>query len=117
MSRNIQPLETPNFIKDLRNDKIRLGYIEDSPSPPPLPDEITALKREIEYLKLKKQLEELQSETVEPTANTKLIKECVDALVALGEKRSAARSKTNKYFANNPETKTVDEFISGVFRA
>jgi len=38
-------------------------------------------------------------------------------LVSLGEKRSAARSKTNKYFADNPETKTVDEFISGVFKA
>jgi len=115
LSNNTQPLRTPEFIKDLKNDKIKIGYIETNS--PPTPDKITSLKKEIEYLKLKKQLEELKAETAEPTVKTKLINDCVDSLVSLGEKRSAARSKTNKYFADNPETKTVDEFISGVFKA
>lgn len=45
-----------------------------------------------------------------------LIKDCVDTLVGLGEKRSVARATVNKYFTNNPNTRSVDEFISGVFK-
>jgi hypothetical protein len=114
MNNNIQPFGTPEFIKDLKEDKIKIGYIESAP--PPLPDEITQMKREIEYLKLKKQLDELKAETTEPAVDTKLINDCIEALVALGDKKSVARSKANRYFVNNPETKTVDEFISGVFK-
>lgn len=56
-----------------------------------------------------------------PLPNTKkadnpLIKDCVDTLVGLGEKRSVARATVNKYFTSNPNTESVEEFISGVFQ-
>ena len=44
-----------------------------------------------------------------------LIQECISALVGLGEKKSVARSMTNKYFLNNPNTKTVEQFIGEVY--
>tara|TARA_Y100000004_G_scaffold143319_1_gene163039 strand:+ start:170 stop:523 length:354 start_codon:yes stop_codon:yes gene_type:complete len=51
-----------------------------------------------------------------PKTNQSLIQDCIDILIALGEKKSIARATVNKYFANNPKTKTVDEFIKGVFQ-
>ena len=47
--------------------------------------------------------------------NSELIQECIAALVSLGEKKSVAKSTTNNYFTNNPNTKSVEEFIAGVY--
>ena len=51
-----------------------------------------------------------------PKIDNPLIKDCIETLVGLGEKKSIARATVNKYFLNNPKTKTVDEFIAGVFK-
>ena len=91
----------------------------------PTPDEIDDIEEEkrniqrlrnkVARLKLEKELSKLQ-EPQEPTVSNHLISDCIDALVTLGEKKSQARAKVNKYFLNNPNTKTVDQFISGVFQ-
>ena len=46
----------------------------------------------------------------------KLLEECVGCLVSLGEKKTAARKIVKDFFIKNPNTKTVDEFINGVFK-
>ena len=45
-----------------------------------------------------------------------LLEECVGCLVSLGEKKTAARKIVKDFFIKNPNTKTVDEFINGVFK-
>jgi hypothetical protein len=81
-----------------------------------------------ELKQLRKQLAELKARQVhasnsknkpkpkpKPKENT-LIQDCISALEGLGEKKSVARATVNKYFTSNPDTKSVDEFIAGVFK-
>jgi len=78
--------------------------------------DIQRLKNKVERMKLEQQLAKLQGVKEEPAKANPLIAECIDALVALGEKKSVARAKVNKFFVDNPNTKSVDEFITGVFK-
>lgn len=121
-SRNIQPIELPEFIKDLKNDKIKLGYIDTVKIIDTHEEELKSLRKQVEVLKLKKQLNDLQNQTTQqqntPVIQTinPLVNDCVDALVALGEKKSSAKKLTETYFAKNPNVKTIEEFIQGVFK-
>ena len=45
----------------------------------------------------------------------KMIDECVSCLVSLGEKKSNAKKIVKDFFVKNPNVKTVDEFVTGVF--
>lgn len=89
------------------------------------------LRNELERMKLEKQLRELRDEISqpkkkprnEPVVETKtspkenpLFNECVNTLVALGEKKSSAINIVKAYFENNPNTTTVNDFILGVFK-
>ena len=122
-----RPLEMPEVIKDLMNDKIEIGYIDEVQPVGVQPvhaqlldeDELSILKRQVEVLKLKKQLEDLKGECSSPkTDSTKrLMKDCIDALVAIGEKRSDAKVKAKNVFDRCPDIKTVDEFIKEAFRS
>ena len=121
----------PDSVKQLKiPDKFEIGYIEDNN---PLAetsqlvqeyDELKDLERQVKIKKLKKQLKEMdepKTKTRPKKAETKqqvnpLITECVQTLVGMGEKQSVARSTVNKYFVNNPNTKSVEDFISGVFK-
>ena len=121
----------PDSVKPLKiPDKFEIGYIEDNN---PLAetsqlvqeyDELKDLERQVKIKKLKKQLKEMdepKTKTRPKKVETKqqvnpLITECVQALVGMGEKQSVARSTVNKYFVNNPNTKSVEDFISGVFK-
>ena len=113
------------------SDKFDLGYVrKDEPSQTFKgiieEDELETLKKEVEIAKLRKQLVELKARQVHaPNSKNKpkdqvdvnpIIKDCIDALVSMGEKKSVARATVNKYFASNPNTKTVEEFITGVFK-
>jgi len=82
-------------------------------------ENLQRLRNKIERMKLEKQMAELTAapQPKEKQVDNGLIQECIEAMVALGEKKSQARATVNKYFASNPNTKTVDEFISGVFNA
>ena len=121
---SVEPFKIP--------DKFELGYIEDNN---PLSetcqlaeeyeyDELKDLERQVKIKKLKQQLKEMdepKTKTTPKKVETKqqvnpLITECVQALVAMGEKQSVARATVNKYFVNNPNTKSVEDFISGVFK-
>ncbi len=42
--------------------------------------------------------------------------ECVGCLTGLGEKKTNAKKIVKDFFRNNPDVKTVDEFINGVFK-
>lgn len=81
--------------------------------------EIQRLRNKYARIKVEQQIADLENKKRNDTAGTQtnpLIAECVNALVGLGENESKARAKVNKYFANNPNTKTIDEFIAGVFQ-
>ena len=122
-----RPLEMPAIIKDLMDDKIELGYIDEVQPSSVQPvyaqlldeDELSILKRQVEVLKLKKQLEDLKGECSSPKTDSmkRLMKDCIDALVAVGEKRPKAKVKANNIFDRCPDIKTVDEFIKEVFRS
>lgn len=83
--------------------------------------EIQRLKNKYARMKVEQQIADLQNKPakkkggISGTQTNPLIAECVEALVSLGEKKSTARSKVNKYFMSNPNTNTVEEFISGAF--
>lgn len=125
LSRTVKPLELPEIIKDIKNDKIKLGYIETVKVVDKNDEELRRLRKEVELLKLKKQLNDLHNqpvktekvEKVQPIipVNT-IFNDCVDALIALGEKKSSAKKIAESYFINNPNVKTVDDFIRGVFK-
>ena len=117
-----EPLKMPGMLQDLKDDKIPLGYIDDV-APPPLPqvneDELYQLKKQVEILKLKKQLAELRDECSSPETGTakRLMQDCIKALVSLGEKKASATSKAKHIFHQYPDLKTVDEFINKVFQS
>jgi len=103
------------------SDNFDLGYINEpklkpieSPSPTPevkntfQHNEVEDLKRKIEILKLKKELEELQK----PSFDSALFNDCVDALVALGSPARKAKAEVQNTFEKNPNTQTVQEFIT-----
>jgi len=71
-------------------------------------DEVKDLKRQIEILKLKKQLEELQK----PSFDKALFDDCVDVLVGLGSPARKAKSEAQNTFEKNPNIQTVQEFIT-----
>lgn len=84
--------------------------------------EIQKLRNKYARMKVEQQIKDLKNKPTKKrkdTAGTQtnpLISECFNALVSLGENKSTARTIVNKYFANNPKTKTVDQFIVGVFQ-
>lgn len=79
-------------------------------------DDLQRLKNKIARMKLQKQLDELEKPKEEKAQINPLIKDCIDALVAMGEKKSVARATVNKYFANNPNTSSIEDFLAGVFK-
>ena len=105
---------------------------------PPTPDKVAIdqeklriqqLKNQIARMKLERELEQLKQYrqqppevpkskpiTVENHECDKLFEECVSALVVLGYKNNEARKMAGSFFQANPDVKTVDQFISGVFK-
>ena len=83
-------------------------------------EELQRMRNKVARMKLQKQMNQLQqSSQAKPKAKTQvnpLVTDCIDAMVAMGEKKSAARATVNKYFANNPNTNSVEDFLSGVFK-
>ena len=78
--------------------------------------ELQALKAEIAQLKKQKQQPKPKPKPKAKEEDTGLINDCIATLVGLGEKKSVARATVNKYFVSHPDTKSIDEFISGVFQ-
>lgn len=91
-------------------DRFDIGYIDD------LPPVIVKQKAKTYTHKPKKPSKQAKKTVETRPLNDELIKDCISALVNLGEKRSSARAAVNKHFINYPETQTVDEFIAGVFK-
>ena len=77
-------------------------------------DELSDLKRQLEIKKLRQQLTEYDEPT-KTAMNDSLAQDCILALVSLGEKKSVARSKVHKVLQQNPNIKSVSEFISKGF--
>lgn len=84
--------------------------------------EIQKLRNKYARMKVEQQIEDLKNKPNKRPTNTAgtqtnpLITDCIDAMVAMGEKKSAARATVNKYFTSNPNTNSVEDFISGVFK-
>ena len=113
------PLQTPEIIKELKEDNVRMGYINDEIVQAQVVDEVATLKEQIQLLKLQKELKQLQkdaqTEADSVSWDEKLYNECVQILVSLGEKKSEARRKTSKIFTDNPNI-TSEEFLSKVYQ-
>ena len=120
-SDSVEPLKVP--------DKFELGYIEDRNPPTKVSareeyDELKDLQRQVKIKKLKQELKNLDKpkpqskpKTIEPKKQANpIIVDCVEALTNMGEKKSVARATVNKYFVNNPNTNTVEDFLEGVFK-
>lgn len=117
------------------NDHFDLGYITEEEAvvetqPKPVDttkEQLQQVKLQQEIIKLKKaqlELKQMQEKPVKnkpvkqkavKPANT-LVQDCISALVNMGEHRSSARRIVNKFLAENPQTKTVEQFIVGVFK-
>lgn len=97
-----------------------IGFRE--PAPPPVranhDAELQALRAEIQQLKQQKQQprQRPQQQQKPKKVENPIIQDCVNALEGLGEKRSVARATVSKYFVNNPNTNSVEDFLSGVFK-
>ena len=117
---NAKPLQTPDILKDLANDRIQLGYIDDNVNSQVNValsedgDEIAAMKKQIQLLKLKKELKSLQEES---SVDNVFFEECVDAMIALGEKKTEAKKKTKQILAKDPKINTVDSFIQQAYKS
>lgn len=116
---NAKPLKTPDILTDLANDRIQIGYIDDNISNEVNivvsdEDEITTMKRQIELLKLKKELKSLQQED---SIDDSFFKECVNAMIALGEKNTEAKKRAREILIKNPKINTVDSFIQQVYKS
>ena len=115
------PSKIPAWLSDLLDGKIQLGYIDDAEEQVDIQveaatkDTVTHLREQVEILKLKKQLKELKEETAKPTVDSKLLKECADVLVSLGEKRADAKRKAKEFLQDNPNA-SVNDFISKVYQ-
>ena len=113
------PLQTPEIIKELKEDNVRMGYINDEIVQAQVVDEVATLKEQIQLLKLQKELKQLQkdaqTEADSVSWDEKLYNECVQILVSLGEKKSEARRKTSKIFTDNPNI-TSEEFLNKVYQ-
>lgn len=116
-------------IKPL-SDKFELGYIEDiqpqwtaSAEIKEPYNELEELKREVEIAKLKKQLQELNNPKPIKT-KPKVVKsevkktqpdifdDCISALVSLGTPARKAKADVQNVFDQNPNIKTVQQFIT-----
>lgn len=117
----IEPLKIP--------DKIDLGYIRDNQTIKTVSVktvdteklEIQKMRNKLEKMRLEDQMRTLQkkkadSKKKKTCEQNPLMKDCVQALVAMGEKQKDAINKVNSYFKNYPDTKTVNDFILGVFK-
>lgn len=112
-------------IKPL-SDKFELGYIEDSPiqyvTVQEPYNELKELEKAVKIAKLKKQLKELHEPT--PTKapvkqvvqkedkDNLLFTDCKDALVGLGVPARKAKADVQNVFDQNPNIKTVQQFIT-----
>ena len=120
----------PDKVEPLKfSDKFELGYIEDKNPQTQTSlqeveyDELEDLQRQVKIRKLKQQLKEMDSpkpqrvrKKPEHKETNSIVIDCIDAMIAMGEKKSVARATVNKYFVNNPNTKSVEDFLAGVFK-
>lgn len=114
----IEPLKIP--------DKVDIGYIGSRPIIHSVgydaeKEELRQLKYKLEKMRIQDQLKNLQRKNTERRRQKQceqnpLMKECVEVMVSMGEKKQDAINKVNKYFKNYPDTKNVNDFILGVFK-
>ena len=86
----------PRWAEELREGRLNIGYIEESPQ------ENVVVHAVIEAKPL--------------NAKDKSFREqCIAALHNLGVKRSQSKKTVEEFCNNNPDVKTMDEFIEKVF--
>lgn len=99
------------------SDQIDIGYVRHSED---LGDiELKKLKREVQTLKLRKDLEKLQKDFVvkeqESSIDPKLVRECESALVTLGFKKKEAKQEALNFLKNKP-VDSVEQFVVEYFK-
>ena len=88
-----------SILDELKEGKINIGYVEESETP------IVYQTVVVEEQKPKK-----------PAHSKELIEECTSTLVGLGVRRSVAKKDVINFLNDNPEVKTVEGFVKGVFK-
>ena len=74
-------------------------------------DELKVLERRVKIAKLKMQLEELEGSKTKSIDET-LLKDCIDVVIGLGTSKRKAKAEVEIIFENNPEIKSVQQFIT-----
>jgi len=55
-------------------------------------------------------------EPVKPTVDDALMRDCCSALVSLGTSRTESKRAAKEFLLSNPDIKTVEQFIEGIFK-
>ena len=105
-SKNVKPLTF--------SDKFDIGYIDDNK--PDNSELIAVVNPNPPKTKIKSKAKKKKKEKEISQHDETFVRECVSALVGLGIKSAAAKRNVNDFLDKNPEVKTVEEFIEGIFK-
>jgi len=108
---NCEPVKF-GILEDLKKGKIPLGYIDDDSELVDYNEQPAVVTVEVVKEKKKKKKKEKEISQHDET----FVRECVSALVGLGIKSAAAKRNVNDFLDKNPEVKTAEEFIKGIFK-
>ena len=109
------------------SDKFDIGYIE-SDEPVVVieqPKKKKKKKKKSKKAKLKSKAQpkpkpkpkaKPKPEPVKPTVDDALMRDCCSALVSLGTSRSESKRAAKEFLLSNPDIKTVEQFIEGIFK-
>jgi hypothetical protein len=102
-------------VEPINLSEIELGYIKETAEELPTiqteDDELKVLERRVKIAKLKMQLEELEGSKTKSIDET-LLKDCIDVVIGLGTSKRKAKAEVEIIFENNPEIKSVQQFIT-----
>ena len=101
------------ILEDLKKGKIPLGYIDDDSELVDYNDH--PIVATVEIVKKKKKKKKKREKEIGQHDET-FTRECVSVLVGLGVKGAVAKRNVNDFLDKNPEVKTVEEFIEGIFK-
>ena len=112
---NCEPIKF-GILEDLKKGKIPLGYIDDDSELVDYNEQQAVVTVEVVKEKKKKKKKKKKKEKEIRQHDETFVRECVSALVGLGIKGAAAKRNVNDFLDKNPEVKTAEEFIEGIFK-
>tara|TARA_Y100001963_G_scaffold151128_1_gene233446 strand:+ start:1156 stop:1551 length:396 start_codon:yes stop_codon:yes gene_type:complete len=90
--------DLPSWMQELREGRLNIGYIEESPK-----------ENVVVHAVIEAKPKPLDAK------DKSFREECIGALCNLGVKKAQSKKAVEEFFNNNPDVKTMDEFIEKVF--